>query len=100
MRAVSAMKAGLADRSTLPSGDPVTTTLLALTGMAADAESRVASRYGPDRLRRQRLRADGRARGTWTGAHPPLGRTSSALRPFRPAGSPSARWTVSRLRTA
>jgi hypothetical protein len=52
MRAVSAVKAGVADRSSLASGDPVTTTLLALTGMAADAESRVASRYGAEDARR------------------------------------------------
>jgi hypothetical protein len=52
MRAVSAVKAGTADRSTLRSGDPVTTTLLALTGIAADAESRVASRYGAEDARR------------------------------------------------
>jgi hypothetical protein len=52
MRAVSAVQAGLADRSTLRSGDPVTTTLLALTGMAADAESRVGSRYGAEDTRR------------------------------------------------
>ncbi len=51
MRAVGAVKAGLADPSTIPTGDPVGATFLAMTGVAKDAEDRLGSVMGPDDAR-------------------------------------------------
>jgi hypothetical protein len=48
MRAVGALKAGLADPSTVPSGDAVAAAFLVMTGVARDAESRLASVLGPE----------------------------------------------------
>jgi hypothetical protein len=51
MRAVGAVKAGMADPSTIPSGDPVGATFLVLTGVAKDAESQLSSVLGPEDAR-------------------------------------------------
>jgi hypothetical protein len=51
MRAVGAVRAGLADLSTLPANDPVGAALLVFTGIAKDAESQLASVLGPDNAR-------------------------------------------------
>src|SRR5580658_7440500 len=51
MRAVGAVKAGLADPSTLPANDPVGAAFLVFTGIAKDAESQLASVLGPDDAR-------------------------------------------------
>jgi hypothetical protein len=48
MRAVAAAKAGLSDPSALPAGDAVTTTFLALTSVAKDAENHIGAQLGPD----------------------------------------------------
>jgi hypothetical protein len=48
MRAVGAVKAGLADPSTVPSDDPVGAAFLVLTGVAKDAEKRLGSVLGPE----------------------------------------------------
>lgn len=40
MRSVGAVKAGLAEQSTIPSADPISATFLVLTGVAKDAENR------------------------------------------------------------
>jgi hypothetical protein len=51
IRAVGAMKAGLADPSTMPPDDPVATTFLVMTGVAKDAENRLGSAIGPEDAR-------------------------------------------------
>jgi hypothetical protein len=51
MRAVGAIKAGLADPSTIPANDPVGAAFLVFTGIAKDAESQLASVLGPDDAR-------------------------------------------------
>jgi hypothetical protein len=51
MRAVGAVKAGLADPSTIPANDPVGAAFLVFTGIAKDAESQLASVLGPDDAR-------------------------------------------------
>jgi hypothetical protein len=51
MRAVGALRAGLADPSAVPSGDPVGAAFLVLTGIAKDAENRLGSALGPDDAR-------------------------------------------------
>ena len=51
MRAVGAVRAGLADPSTIPSSDPVGAAFLALTGVAKDAENRLGSAMGPEDAR-------------------------------------------------
>jgi hypothetical protein len=51
MRAVGAVKAGLADPSAVPAGDAVVAAFLVLTGVAKDAESRLASVLGPESAR-------------------------------------------------
>ena len=43
MRAVGAVRAGLSESSAVPAGDPVGATFLVLTGVAKDAETRLAS---------------------------------------------------------
>jgi hypothetical protein len=50
MRAVGAVKAGLADPTTA-SSSPVATAFLVMTGVAKDAESQLASVLGPDDAR-------------------------------------------------
>jgi hypothetical protein len=50
MRAVGAVKAGLADPSTVPD-DPVAAAFLVLTGVAKDAEQRLGSALGPEDAR-------------------------------------------------
>jgi hypothetical protein len=51
MRAVGAVRAGLADPSGIPPEDAVGTTFLVLTGVARDTEGRLASALGPDEAR-------------------------------------------------
>jgi hypothetical protein len=51
MRAVGAVKAGLADPSTISADDPVGATFLVLTGVAKDAETRLGSVMGPEDAR-------------------------------------------------
>jgi hypothetical protein len=51
MRAVGAVKAGLAEPSAIPSGDPVGAAFLVLTGVAKDAEHRLGSVVGPEDAR-------------------------------------------------
>jgi hypothetical protein len=51
MRAVAAVRAGLVDPSAVPAGDPVGNAFLALTGVAKDAEARLASLLGPESAR-------------------------------------------------
>jgi hypothetical protein len=51
MRAVGAVRAGLVDPSAIPAGDPVGNAFLALTGVAKDAEARLASLLGPENAR-------------------------------------------------
>jgi hypothetical protein len=51
MRAVGAVKAGLSEPSAIPSGDPVGTAFLVLTGVAKDAETRLASMLSADDAR-------------------------------------------------
>jgi hypothetical protein len=51
MRAVGAVKAGLADPSAIPANDPVGAAFLVFTGIAKDAESQLASVLGPDDAR-------------------------------------------------
>jgi hypothetical protein len=51
MRAVGAVKAGLAEPSAIPAGDPVGAALLVLTGVAKDAERRLGSVLGPEDAR-------------------------------------------------
>jgi hypothetical protein len=51
MHAVGAVRAGLADPSTVPSGDPVGTAFLAMTEVAKDAESRLGAVLGRDGAR-------------------------------------------------
>jgi hypothetical protein len=51
MRAVAAARAGLADPSALPPGDPVAATFIALTAVAKDAESHIGVQLGPDAAR-------------------------------------------------
>jgi hypothetical protein len=51
MRAVAAVRAGLADPSTISSSDPVGSTFLAMTAIAKDAELRIGSQLGPDDVR-------------------------------------------------
>ena len=51
LRAVGAVKAGLADSSTIPASDPVGAAFLVLTGVAKDAENRLASVLGPEDAR-------------------------------------------------
>ncbi len=51
MRAVGAVKAGLADPSSIPSGDPVGAAFLVLTGVAKEAENRLAAVMGPEDAR-------------------------------------------------
>jgi hypothetical protein len=51
LRAVGAVKAGLADSSTIPASDPVGAAFLELTGVAKDAENRLASVIGPEDAR-------------------------------------------------
>jgi hypothetical protein len=51
MRAVGAIKAGLADPSTIAANDPVGAAFLVFTGIAKDAESQLASVLGPDDAR-------------------------------------------------
>ncbi len=48
IRAVGAVKAGLADPSTISSEDPVGSAFLVLTGVAQDAENRLVSALGPE----------------------------------------------------
>jgi hypothetical protein len=51
MRAVGALRAGLAEPSAVPSGDPVGAAFLVLTGIAKEAENRLGSVLGPDDAR-------------------------------------------------
>jgi hypothetical protein len=51
LRAVGAVNAGLADSSTIPASDPVGAAFLVLTGVAKDAENRLASVLGPEDAR-------------------------------------------------
>ncbi len=51
LRAVGAVKAGLAEPSSIASNDPVGNVFLVLTGVAKDAESHLASVLGPDQAR-------------------------------------------------
>jgi len=51
MRAVAAVRAGLADPSTIPSSNPVGTTFLVMTAVAKDAELRIGSQLGSDDAR-------------------------------------------------
>jgi hypothetical protein len=51
MRAVGALKAGLAEQSAIPLPDPVGTAFLVLTGVAKDAENRLGSILGPEDAR-------------------------------------------------
>lgn len=51
MRAVGAVRAGLADPSTIDPDDPVGAAFLALTAAAKDAESRLGAVLGPDDAR-------------------------------------------------
>lgn len=51
MRAVGAVKAGMADPSAIPADDPVGATFLVLTGVARDAENQLTSVMGPDDAR-------------------------------------------------
>jgi hypothetical protein len=51
MRAVGAVKAGLAAPSTIPADDPVGTAFLVLTGVAKDAETQLGSVMGPEDAR-------------------------------------------------
>jgi hypothetical protein len=51
MRAVGAVKAGMADPSTIGPDDPVATTFLVLTGVAKDAENQLSSVVGPEDAR-------------------------------------------------
>jgi hypothetical protein len=51
MRAVGAVKAGLAELSTIPPGDPVCAAFIVLTGVAKDAEIRLGSILGPEDAR-------------------------------------------------
>ena len=46
-----AVKAGLADSTAIPASDPVGATFLELTGVAKDAENRLASVIGPEDAR-------------------------------------------------
>jgi hypothetical protein len=48
MRAVGAVKAGLADPSTVPSDDPVAAAFVVMTGVAKDAEARLGAALGPE----------------------------------------------------
>jgi hypothetical protein len=51
MRAVGAVKAGVADPSAIRSDDPVGTAFLILTGVAKDAENQLSSVLGPEDAR-------------------------------------------------
>jgi hypothetical protein len=51
IRAVAAIKAGLSDPSSIAAADALGTSLLGLTGIAKDAEERIASQLGPDNAR-------------------------------------------------
>lgn len=48
MHVVASVKAGLADPSAIPAGDPVGTAFLVLTGVAKDAETKLGAILGPE----------------------------------------------------
>jgi len=48
MRAVGAVKAGLADPSAIPPDDPVAAAFVVMTGVAKDSEGRLGSVLGPE----------------------------------------------------